>query len=260
MIWQLSQYVKHQWRAQGNHLLHSPFVFDFYRHALKAKRSATVDAIAQFSKELKRDKRSLTRTDFGAGHGGKGGGTYESSVAETARRSSRRRKEGALLHNLVKYYQPKRLLELGTHLGISSLYQASALDDDAQLKTLEGDPALAALAREHIQQFDFQQVEVIEGAFTETLPSLQMETYKPDFVFLDGDHRYQPTMDYVHAILPHMPNESILILDDIYWSKGMAQAWEEVQTIPELTVTIDLFFFGVAFVKRPQKKQHFVLR
>lgn len=219
-----------------------------------------VKQIAQFAKKLKRDRRSIMRTDFGAGHGGKGGGTYPSTVGHTARRSSRRKREGAILHAMVQYYQPQRVLELGTHLGISTLYQASALNESAQVKTLEGDPALAALARAHIEAHDVLPVEVIEGPFSQSLPHLNLNTFKPDFVFLDGDHRYEPTVEYVHAILPHMPKESILILDDIYWSEGMTRAWNEVKAMPEISLTVDLFFFGIAFVKRSEEKQHFTFK
>ncbi|MFK7973008.1 MAG: O-methyltransferase [Bacteroidia bacterium] len=240
--------------------MHSPFVFDFYQNVYKAATSLEVEEVAQFARSLRHDKTPLTRTDFGAGHSGKGGGTYESSIQETARRSSRRKREGNWLHHLVKHYQPQRLLELGSHLGISSLYQASGMSDTAQFMSLEGDPALAALAQKHLRQFGHARTSIVEGAFTQSLPKINLEAYRPDYVFIDGDHRYEPTLAYVRAILPHMPAGSILVMDDMYWSKGMTKAWNEIILMPELSVTIDLFHLGIAFVKRPQEKQHFILK
>lgn len=260
MIWQVKKYLQYRWRAQGNTSLRSPFVLDFHRHIIDADIEPVVEQIAQFAQKLKHDNRTITRTDFGAGHGGKGGGRYSSTVAETARRSSRRKREGALLYAMVKHYRPKRLLELGTHLGISTLYQAYALTPSAKFITLEGDPALAALASEHISKHGMTAVKVVEGPFTDSLPQLALESYRPDFVFLDGDHRYEPTLQYVRAIVPHMPQESVLILDDIYWSEGMTRAWEEVKAMPEVSLTIDVFFFGIAFIKREEPVQHVTLR
>ena len=259
MIWRIKQYLLHQWRVQGKKPLHSPFVFDFYQNVLKASHNQDIDRVARLASTLKKDKTVIERADFGAGHGGKGGGSYTSTIGETARRSSRRRDEGKLLHNMVKHYQPQRLLELGSHLGISTLYQASAMRPEARLLSLEGDPGLAQLAEKHLEVWNCGNAKVVTGPFAETIPGLDLADYRPDYVFMDGDHRYEPTMLYISMILPYMPENSILILDDIYWSKGMARAWNEIVQLKDITLTIDLFHFGICFVKKPGEKKHFCL-
>jgi hypothetical protein len=40
----------------------------------------------------------------------------------------------------------------------------------------------------------------------------------------------QPTVDYVKQLLPYLHNNSVVILDDIYWSKEMQQAWQAGKT------------------------------
>jgi predicted O-methyltransferase YrrM len=258
LIWRINQYLLHRWRAQGKSSLRSPFVLDFYEQVLKAVSTKETNATAAFARSLRKDKTTIQRKDFGAGHGGKGGGSYPSSIAETARRSSRRHGEGRLLYAMVKHYQPQRMLELGSHLGISTLYQAQAMPTEGQCISLEGDPTLARLAQKHLDTFNLKNVRIVEGAFAATLPDLGLAEFRPDYVFLDGDHRYEPVLQYVAAILPHMPPQSILILDDIYWSKGMARAWKALCAMEECTITIDLFYFGICFVRMPEAKAHFV--
>lgn len=259
MIWQIKHYLLHQWRAQGKKTLRSSFVFDFYQNVLKAPSNEQIEAVSSLADGLKKDQTPIQRKDFGAGHGGKGGGSYRSSIGETARRSSRRKKEGKLLHNIVRHYQPRRMLELGSHLGVSTLYQASAMAPEASFISLEGDPTLAQLAQKHLTQQGLTNTRVVEGAFSATLPGLELASLSPDYVFIDGDHRYEPTVDYVNTILPHMAPGGILIMDDIYWSEGMTRAWNEIRQSEALTVTIDLFYFGVCFVKMDQEKEHIVL-
>ncbi|MEZ4685867.1 MAG: class I SAM-dependent methyltransferase [Bacteroidia bacterium] len=259
MIWHIQQYLLHRWRAQGKKPLRSPFVFDFYQNVVKAPSNQDIMGVAGLARKLKKDKTIIQRKDFGAGHGGKGGGVYSSTVGETARRSSRKQHEGRLLHHLVRHYQPGRMLELGSHLGISALYQATAMAPEARFISLEGDPGLAQLASGHLAEYGCNQVELITGPFSETLPALNIPAYCPDYVFIDGDHRYEPTVHYVQLILPHMPANAILILDDIYWSKGMARAWNEIRQSEKLTLTIDLFHFGLGFVNLEGPKEHICL-
>ena len=55
--------------------------------------------------------------------------------------------------------------------------------------------------------------------------------------------------------------ETILIFDDIHWSAEMEKAWAEIKANPSVTLTIDLFFIGLVFVRKAQKeKEHFIIR
>ncbi|HQX73085.1 MAG TPA: SAM-dependent methyltransferase, partial [Chitinophagaceae bacterium] len=56
-------------------------------------------------------------------------------------------------------------------------------------------------------------------------------------------------------------NDSILIFDDIHWSREMEQAWETIRNHPSVRCTIDLFFIGIVFFRQEfHEKQHFVIR
>ena len=137
---------------------------------------------------------------------------------------------------------------------------AAALPAQAKLHTVEGAAPVADMAQAHIQQLGYsQQVQLTEGLFDEALPALLPTLNSVDLAYIDGNHRYAPTVDYVKQLLPHLHNNSVVILDDIYWSKEMQQAWLQVKQLPQVTVSIDLFHFGLLFFRKEQVKEHFTL-
>ena len=83
---------------------------------------------------------------------------------------------------------------------------------------------------------------------------------KTDFIFFDGNHQKEATLKYFNQLLPLAHNDSVFIFDDIHWSKGMEEAWEEIKDHPNVRVTIDSFYWGIVFFRKEQEKEHFVIR
>lgn len=82
-----------------------------------------------------------------------------------------------------------------------------------------------------------------------------------DLAFIDGNHQYQPTVNYFNLLLAKSHEQTIIILDDIHWSKEMEDAWQYVQQHENVTATIDLFFIGIVILRKDFKaKQHFNIR
>jgi hypothetical protein len=68
-------------------------------------------------------------------------------------------------------------------------------------------------------------------------------------------------MHYFQLLLQKATEDSVLIFDDIHWSEEMEKAWEEIKQHPSVTLTIDLFFIGLVFIRKAQKeKEHFIIR
>ncbi|MFZ9719521.1 MAG: class I SAM-dependent methyltransferase, partial [Chitinophagaceae bacterium] len=81
---------------------------------------------------------------------------------------------------------------------------------------------------------------------------------KLDFVFIDGNHAYAPTLRYFNAMLPFVHSGTVMILDDIHWSAEMEKAWQAISNHSAVTLSIDLFFVGILFFREEQlHKQHF---
>ena len=80
-----------------------------------------------------------------------------------------------------------------------------------------------------------------------------------DFAFMDANHTYQASMEYFHTLLEKVHPNSLIILDDIHWSKEMEQAWMEIKNHKAVSLSIDLFQVGLLFFREGREKEDFVL-
>lgn len=241
------------------HGTHSPFVFDFITNVLNDDRDFyAYTAVEKQRNKLLKDERSIEVNDFGAGSSVLAVNTRK--VADIARSSLKPKKYAQLLFRMVNYYEPQNILEIGTSLGITSAYLAMA-GKKGKLVTLEGSAEIANIARHNFQELGLDTIELTEGNFDETLPVVLNRYASFDFVFIDGNHRMEPTLRYFEQLLPVTHTDTCLIFDDIHWSEEMEQAWEEIKKHPQVTSTIDLFFIGIVLLRKAFKeKQHFVIR
>jgi predicted O-methyltransferase YrrM len=100
----------------------------------------------------------------------------------------------------------------------------------------------------------------IIGGFEEVLNTDDRLKGVFDLIYIDGNHRYEPTMEYFEYALAHAHEDSFIIFDDIHWSDGMEKAWNAIKSSPKISVSIDLFQFGIICKKSTQRKQHFTLK
>ena len=244
--------------AKG-HGIHSPFVFSFITKILNDDRHFyAYTAIENLRNLLFIDQQKIVIEDFGAGS--RINKHNERSITDIARSSLKPKKYGQLLFRMVDQYKPKNVLELGTSLGITTSYLASAIESTS-IVTMEGSTTIAQVARNNFNKLGLKDIKLVEGNFDLTLDSTIKEMGTIDFAFIDGNHRYDPTIRYFRKLLPVMNEYSVLIFDDIHWSKEMEQAWQEIVLDPLVTLSIDLFFIGIVFFREEQKvKQNFVIR
>ena len=257
----LFKYVRYLITASNGkgHGVHSPFVYAFIRNVLKEKRHPEwTTQIEAVRKKWKRDLTSIAVNDLG----GKGSGQIRSEpVSVLARRSLSSPKFGRLLFRISRYYQVRQLLELGTSLGLSGSYLIAGAGSDARLITIEGAEEVAALARHTFAALNLENVEVLTGDFALRLPELPGRGFVPDLVFIDGNHRKEPLLDYFNAFLKLEPVPRVIILHDIHWSEEMESGWQNICSMPEVMLSIDLFFAGILFFDDKFRiKQHFRIR
>jgi predicted O-methyltransferase YrrM len=216
------------------------------------------EGIESVRRQLLKDKTLIEIEDFGAGS--VDNGKKRRTIGSIARHAAKGKKLSQLLFRIVHYYQPKTILELGTSLGISSAYMASA-NPAARIVSIEGASSVAELAKHHHKFLHVSNVEVRTGEFNDILPDALQQLRKVDLVFIDGNHRREPTIQYFRQLLPHTNAQSMLIFDDIHWSEEMEEAWETIKKHPAVTASIDLFFIGIILFRPEFKsKQHFTIR
>ena len=241
------------------HGIHSPFIFHFISEVLSDKKNyPEYDKIEKLRKQLLQDKTLLEVEDLGAGSSINK--TNRRSVADIARNAAKPKKFGQLLFRIVREYQPINILELGTSLGITTTYLSLA-KKDAAIITMEGAGQVAQMANNNFQALAITNASIVQGNFDNTLLPVLQGLPSVDFAFIDGNHRQEPTERYFAELLLKTHNDSILIFDDIHWSREMEQAWQTIKEHPSVRCTIDLFFIGIVFFRQEfREKQHFNLR
>jgi predicted O-methyltransferase YrrM len=241
------------------HGVHSPFVYDFIKQVLNDKREFDCFRyIESLRSELKNDNTEINVPDFGAGS--RMQLNNKRKISAITKSSLKPKKYSQLIFRIVHYYKPQTILELGTSLGITTSYLTFA-NPAAKIITMEGAHEVATIAKNNFNQLNLSNIIIVEGNFDETLSSINSQLSTVNFAFVDGNHRKQPTLNYFHQLLNKTTQSSIFIFDDIHWSQEMEEAWNEIKQNPSVTLTIDLFFIGIAFFRNEQKtNEHFVIR
>jgi predicted O-methyltransferase YrrM len=241
------------------HGMHSPFVFEFITKVLNDTTHYSIyKKVEALRSRLKHNSTRLTVNDFGAGSAVSK--SDQRTVSSIAKHTLKPAKYGKLLYRMVNYYQPSSIVELGTSLGITSSYLSFG-NPSARMITMEGAGEVAAVATENFKVLSIENIELVEGNFENTLNSVVSGLSSLDFAFIDGNHRQGPTERYFQQLISKTGNDSILIFDDIHWSKEMEAAWKTIQQHSSVRCTIDLFFIGIVLFRQEFKeKQHFTIR
>lgn len=212
------------------HGIHSPYVFEFINAVLfNAWKTEVPEAIVEEHRKL-RSKNSFVRCSSVSG------------------------KYGSLLFRITRWFQPEMIIELGTGLGISSMYLCSACPE-VPLHSIEGDSERAELASKMLDRYCPGSVTIHRGEMDEKLEKLLPRLQPRYMAFVDGNHHFEPTIAYVRKLLARAGDEAIIIMDDIYWSRGMQRAWKEIVTWPEVRVSVDLFHMGILLLRKDLHKR-----
>jgi len=239
--------------------MHSPFVFDFILNVLNNKNNYQAPPeIEQLRKELLGDQRIIEVEEMGAGS--RTAAAKQRSVSQIAKSALKSERLAQVLFRLVKHYQPQNIFELGTSLGLSTSYLSKA-NEFSSLITIEGNGPTAKIAKENFEKLDCHNIQLLQGNFDNLLPSVISQLSAIDLAYIDGNHRYEPTINYFHQFLSKSHNQTILVFDDIHWSTEMEKAWEAIKLHPLVQYTIDIFFLGFVFFRNDFKvKQNFLIR
>ncbi|MGF1925727.1 MAG: O-methyltransferase [Bacteroidia bacterium] len=254
----IADYLKHRLTAKSRHGTHSPFVYKLVDEVIYDFSPKKVyNAIEEQRKKLLDDDSVLSITDLGAGsHLNK---KKEKKVSEVAKNALKSTHLAQLIYRLAKNHSADKMLELGTCLGITTAYLAKA-NEQGTVVTMEGCPETAAVAYQTFVSLNLTNIELQVGNFNDLLPKEIETSSQLDFVYIDGNHTKEATLNYFNLCLPKVHEGTLLIFDDIYWSKGMKEAWEEIKAHPKVTVTVDLFAIGLVFFKTDQVKEHFKIK
>jgi len=153
-----------------------------------------------------------------------------------------------LIYALIKQYQPKRVLELGTCCGFSSIYMSKALGTKGEIHTIEGSPETAKIAQENFDNAHCMNMRSHVGRFCDVLPVLLPKIAPLDFAFIDGHHDRDATLEYFEQIKPFLSKNALVLFDDISWSEGMKEAWKTIKEDKDLVSFRDFHKVGLCLM------------
>ncbi len=241
--------------STNHHGVHSPFVYQLITKCIyNQNKDKEYALLNQYRSELYSDKMTIEVEDFG-----KGSRVFKHTTREInkiARHVGVTKSKQQLIYRLSEYVQTKNSLELGTSLGMGSI--ALSRNHHCNVTTIEGCNNTAEVAKKYFKKYNFKTIELRQGTFEWALTDEQKKIW--DLVFFDGNHTYSATMSYFNLLLKSKHNNSIFIFDDIYISKEMTLAWNEIKKNKQVSVSIDLFHLGLVFFRNEQPKQDFKIR
>lgn len=256
MLYIVTEYLKFLTKSTNQHGIHSPFIFDLATKCFYDKRFyEDYEVIKNYANKLLNNKSIITVKDFGAGS--RIFKNEQRKVSKIAKHVGITQKKVKLLYRIAKYTNATTVLELGTSLGMATSALSVALPKGL-ITTIEGCPETACIAKKQFKNYSFHNITLKVNNFDEELQLLGNQTY--DLIYVDGNHQKDSTLKYFDSLLHNVHNNSIIIFDDIHWSKGMTEAWETIKQHPKVTVSIDTFFWGFIFFRKEQAKEHFIIR
>jgi predicted O-methyltransferase YrrM len=240
------------------HGLHSPFVFNLVSQVFRNKISPDIVLmIEKIREKMISDQGSISVNDLG--NGSLRMKTSLRKVSEIARYSSVPKKYGILLSNMSAEFGEPVVIEFGTSLGISTMYMAASCPDGI-VYTMEGCPETSEIAKKNFQESGLTNIMSLTGSFEQLLPGIKKETSQPGLVFIDGNHKKEPLINYFNQVAEISSGKTVVIIDDIHSSRRMEEAWAEVKNHEKVTFSIDIFRMGLVFFREGMNHIDYIIR
>ena len=264
MFYRIWTYIRHfltAWNTTGEGI-HSPYLFRLVRFVMRDENTFYCFAdIERRRNYLQSSEECLNVLDYGSA-GSPEGTLIPRRVSEIAKTHLESPKMGQLLFRIVHFMgqeqaRPLEILELGTSLGVTTAYLASASSKN-RVVTLEGSGEVLRVAQSVWKTLRLENIEWHEGNIDETLYIHARENL--DLAYVDANHTYEATMRYTRYLLPRMTEKGMIVLDDIHYSKAMERAWNELKNDSRVTTSMDLYHMGVLFVDTHYLKRHYIIR
>jgi predicted O-methyltransferase YrrM len=242
------QFLKHLLLEIDDHSLHSPYLFNLYTHVVRKAKKIPADPEIENLRQLYRsDHRIIGGKLYGAGSH-----TIpekKPAVSHIARKGITRLKYSKLLLSLIDHFGCRRVLELGTSIGLNTLYLSKGRNLES-LITFEGNTDLAGIARRNFETcsgdgIKGDKIKIITGEIDHTLPELLGEAEPVDFVFIDANHTASATLRYMEMLEPRLSSRAVVVIDDIYWSPDMTRAWRQICSSGVKALFLDFYQTGI---------------
>lgn len=251
----LREYINYIYKSKNRYDVHSPFVFDLLTNCMTVQiENTTKEKLKKIELFFKKNNNTIEINDLGAGSKKL---SSVRKIADIARNAASKGVYAKLLFQLSRHYKPKKVLELGTSLGIGTAYLATG-NPDAEITTVDGCATTQNLARTMASENSLNNISFVHADFSAFIATLEKERF--DLVFIDGHHQGEALLRYLNLLWDFSHDDTIFVLDDIRWNDDMLNAWKQIQEDTRFHLTLDLFRMGIVMRRPQQAKEFFVLR
>lgn len=254
-FFQIRSFLHHWLLTVDAHSIHSPFFFDFYEKVILNKNHypgfPELEAVRE---RLLQSTMEVDQVDLGAPSKHFTGS--KRALSKIARVSASPVDHCELLYRMVQYLNATSILELGTSVGITTLYLAR--DPKAHVTTFEGNRDLINVAQTHFDYFQTRNIQLIEGNLDSTLSKFLLQPTKIHFALMDANHRLEPTLRYFQLLARRMAEKGVIVIDDIYYSEEMERAWKTLKAHELVYASVDLYRCGILFFDPALNRQHYI--
>lgn len=232
--------------------VHSPFVYNLITKVIEERCPYySFQDIELYRKQLSHKMDPITYPDWR-----NKGRLRCRTVAEIVRREAVKPKLGALLFRLANYFKARNILQIGTTMGISTLYLTS-YSTDLRCIALENIPGFATIARQAFEKKARNPIDLRVGGYKESLPQALKDLGNVDLVFFNTLYEPQNNRWLFQECLRYAHNETVFVFKGINANQRSRELWKEICETPEVTVTLDLYSLGIVlFNKKLYKKDY----
>lgn len=252
-IHRVTSFLSYWLNAVNEHSLQAPFIYDLYKKVLK--KPIAPDPINEVRKRLENSKHQISINGYGAGS--EVDSNNLRNVSDIAKYGITKHKYAQLLERLIEYLESENILELGTSLGVNTLYLSK--NPASKVTTVEGEESLINIAESVFEEQNRTNINALCGNIDDILPEITQNEQKLDFVFFDANHTKEATLNYFSHCLKRVHDKTCFVFDDIHWSAEMEEAWGIIKKHYEVTLAIDIYQMGIVFFNPEIRKQNYIL-
>jgi hypothetical protein len=141
-------------------------------------------------------------------------------------------KKTKLLLKIISYFNPKSILEIGASSGLKTMMFANNKENSSVTTIINATETLAEIA----------------------------QNKKFDCIYFHSNENQQTILHHFNTCLKSIHNNSLFVFNDMYGNKEATAAWSSLKKHSKVSVSVDLFYFGIIFFRREQAKEHFKIR
>ena len=244
MWYRIFQFLIYLYKGQTNSKLHSPFVFQFYQQVLHA--------FSEHKEVRKYINNSNSPQNILSMH-------IENTICSYFINSKIPPIADSIILKSIEYFQCENIVLIGSALNKQLLY----INNKNKYKNLilfYNNESNAEVMRYFLDQNSICAT-IYEGDYENSIKEMNKSIPRIDMVYFGETELELLSLKYIKKLLENIHDSSIFIFENIHKNKENMEFFEYVKTLPEVTISIDLYYLGILFfTKKIKQQQSFILK